>query len=152
MVARGEKSCDDGKVNRPIGYWVKRLDTSLETLLDFTLSRLSLTRRQWQVLSALRLGPLTPAELDNALRAFNSADGGVAREREMAALVRKRLVFLLDDRLSLTDAGSALHSKASERVEATRSELTAGIGADEYEMAVSVLERMSSNADRLAKR
>ena len=139
-------------VNRPIGYWVKRLDTSLETLFDSTLSRLSLTRRQWQVLSALRVGPLKPAELEDVLRAFNSTDGDNAQERDMAALVRKRLVFLLEGRLSLTEAGAGLHSAASERVEATRGELTAGIGADEYEMAVSVLERMSSNADRLASR
>jgi hypothetical protein len=30
--------------------------------------------------------------------------------------------------------------------------LTAGIGADEYAMAVSVLDRMSNNAERLAAR
>ena len=152
MVARGEDSCDDGMVNRPIGYWVKRVDTSLETLLDSTLSRLSLSRRQWQVLSALRLGPLEPAELENVLRAFKSADSDNAQERDMAALVRKSLVFLLDGRLSLTEAGSALHAEASGLVESTRGELTAGIGADEYAMAVSVLERMSSNAERLARR
>lgn len=152
MLASGEESCDDGMVNRPIGYWVKRLDASLETLLDSTLSRLSLTRRQWQVLSALRVGPLKPAELEHVLRAFTSADGDNAQERDMAALVRKGLVILLDGRLSLSEAGFALNSVASERVEATRGELTAGIGADEYEMADSVLERMNSNADRLATR
>ena len=152
MVACGDRCCDDGMVNRPIGYWVKRLYTSLEELLDSTLSRLSLTRRQWQVLSALRPGPLKPAELENVLRAFNLADGCHAQERDMAALVVKRLVVLLDGRLTLTEAGSALHSEATERMAATRDELTAGIGADEYGMAVSVLERMSSNADRLATR
>ena len=136
-------------MNRPIGYWVKRLDAALEAQLDSTLARLRLTRRQWHVLNALNAGPVTPAEVGNILRPFSSADGGDAQDRDMAGLVRRRLVFLLDGRLALTEAGSALQNEAAALVEDTRRELTAGIGADEYAMAVSVLERMSHNADRL---
>ena len=139
-------------VNRPIGYWVKRLDASLETQLDATLARLRLSRRQWYLLSALRSGPATPVEVADILRPFQAADGGDAQERDMAALVLNQLVFLLDGRLTLSDSGSALYSEASGLLEATRHELTAGIGADEYAMAVSVLERMSNNADRLGTR
>jgi DNA-binding MarR family transcriptional regulator len=139
-------------VNRPIGYWVKRLDAALETHLDSTLARLRLSRRQWQVLNTLSSGPITPAELAEVLRPFSAANGGAAKEREMAALVRRELVFLLDGRLTLTDAGWALHAEASGMVEASRRELTAGIGVDEYATAVSVLERMSNNAERLAQR
>ena len=149
-VGQGEGSCDDGRVNRPIGYWIKRLDAGLEAQLVSTLARLHLTRRQWQVVNALHLGPLTPAEVGNILLSFNSADDGDAQERDMAALVRNRLVFLLDGRLALTEAGAALQTEASGLVEDTRRELTAGIGEDEYAMAVSVLERMSRNAERLA--
>lgn len=150
-MSRGPCACDDGLVNRPIAYWVKRLDMSLEALLDSTISRLSLTRRQWQLLSALSAEALTPEEIDDVLNPFNLADRGHAQEREMAALVRKGLVFLLDDRLGLSPAGSALLSEISELMEATRLELTAGIGADEYAIAISVLERMSQTADRLTK-
>jgi hypothetical protein len=137
-------------VNRPIGYWVRRLDEALETHLDSTLARVRLTRRQWQVLSTLSSGPVSPTELKHALRPFTAADGAVAHERDMAGLVRRDLVFLLDGQLSLTDAGVALHAAASALVDAARLELTAGIGVDEYAMAVSVLERMSKNAERLA--
>ncbi|MET4094256.1 hypothetical protein ABIB51_001170 [Arthrobacter sp. UYCu712] len=144
--------CNHDMVNRPIGYWVKRLDASLEAQLDSTLARLRLTRRQWHMLSALSAGPITPEEAGQLLLPFNAADGDDAQERDMAALVRRRLVILLDGRLSLTGAGFALHSEASGLVDAARRELTAGIGADEYAMAVSVLERMSNNADRLGTR
>ena len=150
-LARLAGSCDDGLVNRPIGYWVKRLDASLETHFDSTLARLHLTRRQWHVLKALNSGSVTPVEVGDILRPLGSDDGD-AREREMAALVRKGLVTLSDGRLTLTEAGTALYSEASGLMEATRRELTAGIGADEYAMAVSVLERMSNNAERLARR
>jgi hypothetical protein len=128
------------------------LDEALETHLDSTLARVRLTRRQWQVLNTLSSGPVAPAELKHALRPFATADGEAAHERDMAGLVRRDLVFLLDGRLSLTDAGVALHAAASGLVEAARLELTAGIGVDEYAMAVSVLERMSRNAERLAAR
>ena len=138
-------------MNRPIGYWIKQLDASLEAQLDVTLARLHLTRRQWHVLTALNAGPATPAEVGDILFPFNSAGGAAAQERDMAALVREKLVVLLDGRLTLTDSGSALHAQATALVEATRRELTAGIGADEYAMAVSVLERMSRNADRLTR-
>lgn len=139
-------------VNRPIGYWVKRLDAALETHFDSTLARLHLSRRQWQVLNTLSSGPITPVELADVLRPFSTANGAAAQEREMAALVRRELVFLLDGRLTLTDDGWALHTEASRLVDANRRELTAGIGVDEYAMAVSVLERMSNNAERLTPR
>lgn len=138
-------------MNRPIGYWIKRLDALLETQLDSTLARLRLTRRQWHVLNALHAGPVTPAEMEDVLRPLSSADGGDAQDRDMAGLVRRRLVLLLDGRLALTEAGSALQNEAAALMEDTRRELTAGIGADEYAIAVSVLERMSRNADRLTR-
>jgi DNA-binding MarR family transcriptional regulator len=139
-------------VNRPIGYWVKRLDAALERYLDSTLARLRLTRRQWQVLNTLSAGPVTPGDLADVLSPFKGADDGDAQERDMAALVRGELVMLLAGNLTLTEAGSALHAEASRLVEESRRELTAGIGADEYAMAVSVLERMTNNAERLAAR
>ncbi|MET4134831.1 MarR family transcriptional regulator [Pseudarthrobacter sp. PvP090] len=114
-------------MNRPIGYWIKQLDASLETQLDSTLARLHVTRRQWHVLNALKAGPATPAKVRNILRPFNSGDGPAAQERDMAVLVRKRLVLLLDGGLTLTEAGSALHAEATALVEDTRRELTAGI-------------------------
>lgn len=146
----GESRWDDGRVNRPIGYWVKRLDAALEMYLDASLARLRLSRRQWQVLQTLSSGALTPVELEEALRPFNAAQGGYTQEREMAALVRRQLVFLTEGRLTLTGAGLDLHAEAAGIIEASRRELTAGIGADEYAMALSVLERMSNNAERLA--
>lgn len=139
-------------MNRSIGCWIKRLDSLLEAQLDATLARFRLTRRQWQVLDALAAGPVAPAAVASILRLSNPGGPGDVQEREMAALVRERLVCLLDGRLALTESGRARHSGVSALVEDTRRELTAGIGADEYAMAVSVLERMSRNAERLAAR
>jgi len=72
-----------------------------------------------------------------------------AHEQDMASLVQRKLVFLQDGLLVLTNSGSALHTKATGLVEAARGDRTAGVGADEYAMAVSVLERMCANAGRI---
>ncbi|MCU1517182.1 MAG: putative transcriptional regulator, MarR family [Pseudarthrobacter sp.] len=137
-------------VNRPIGFWVKQLDAALESLFDSRLARLRLTRRQWEVLGLLYSGPASPAKVMGVARSFGATDGSDGQERDMAALVGRNLIALLDGNLTLTAAGSALHAETSRRIDDTRRELTAGIGTDEYAMAVSVLERMSRNADRLA--
>src|SRR3954451_17939799 len=41
---------------RPIGWWVKRLDTLLEEALDSVVAGEGLTRRHWQVLHLLAGG------------------------------------------------------------------------------------------------
>ncbi len=139
-------------MNRPIGYWVKRLDAALESQFETTLTRLRLNRRQWAVIGLLSSGPASPADVKEVLHPFNGAGRGDRQEQDMAMLVSRNLVTLLDGNLTLTVAGRALHAEALGSVEDTRRELTVGIGTDEFAMALSVLERMSHNADRLAAR
>ncbi|MCA4132130.1 MarR family transcriptional regulator [Arthrobacter sp. M4] len=137
-------------MNKPIGYWLKRLDADLEAHLDGTLARLKLSRRQWQTLNVLADSPLLPDDLAETLRPFWEHDDA-KRERELASLVGRGLIILLDGRLTLSEQGRALHAAANRMVDDARKELTAGIGYDEYAIALSVLERMSLNAERLAR-
>ncbi|MFJ5955116.1 MarR family transcriptional regulator [Paenarthrobacter sp. NPDC092416] len=137
-------------MNKPIGYWLKRLDAALEAQLDSTLSRLKLTRRQWQTLNTLAESTLRPEELDGILRPFWGDDIRL-RERELAALVGRGMITMIDDRLTLSERGREKYHEAQRLVEAARQDLSMGIGLDEYAMALSVLERMSLNAERLAR-
>ena len=43
-------------IDRPIGYWLKKLDRLIDNHFDLQLSNAGLTRRQWQLLNLLR-GP-----------------------------------------------------------------------------------------------
>jgi hypothetical protein len=137
-------------VSKPIGYWVKRLDAALEAQLDHTLARVRLSRRQWQALNTLAEDPLLPAELEDALRPLWGGDVRL-RERELAALVGHGMITMVDDRLTLSGKGRETYHQALRLVEETRVDLSMGIGLDEYAMAVSVLERMSRNAERLSR-
>jgi len=135
---------------RPIGYWARRLDDALEQYLDNVLHHLHLTRRQWQVLAVLAPGPLPPAAVHESLRPFWSAAGERTHESELAALVRRGYLTFAGGLLTLTEAGDAQHRAAEDIIQQSRQDLTLGIGIDEYANAVSVLQRMTANAERLA--
>ncbi|YCH08290.1 MarR family transcriptional regulator [Arthrobacter sp. alpha11c] len=137
-------------MNKPIGYWIKRLDAALELQLDATLARVKLSRRQWQTLGTLAEGTVRPDELDEILRPFWGNDTRL-RERELASLVGRGMITMIDDRLALSELGREKYHEALRYVEAARQDLSMGIGIDEYAMALSVLERMSLNAERLSR-
>lgn len=137
-------------MNKPIGYWLKRLDAALEAHLDATLARVKLSRRQWQAINTLAESPIAPDELAEALQPFWGNDAK-QRERELASLVGRGLIILSDGYLMLSESGRVTHRQATMLVEDSRRDLSAGIGIDEYAIALSVLERMSLNAERLAR-
>lgn len=137
-------------MNKPIGYWIKRLDAALEAQLDSILARIKLSRRQWQTLSVLSEAAMLPDQLEESLHPLWGNDIRM-RERELAALVGRGMITMVDDRLVLSDRGREKYHEAQRLVEAARQDLSMGIGIDEYAMALSVLERMSLNAERLAR-
>ncbi len=137
-------------MNKPIGYWIKRLDAALEAQLDSILARIKLSRRQWHTLSVLSEGAMLPDQLEESLHPLWGNDVRM-RERELAALVGRGMITMIDDRLVLSDRGREKCHEAQRLVEAARQDLSMGIGIDEYAMALSVLERMSLNAERLAR-
>jgi hypothetical protein len=137
-------------VNKPIGYWIKRLDAALDVQLDRTLARIKLSKRQWHTLGTLSGGAMLPDELEESLRPLWGNDIRL-RERELAALVGRGLITMVDDRLTLSERGRETYHEAQRLVEDARQDLSLGIGIDEYAMALSVLERMSLNAERLAR-
>ena len=135
--------------DKALGYWVARLDEALESCLTSVLAGCGLTRRQWQVLNTLADGPLPPAAVHEALRPWLDAPRSGARENELAALVGRGFISYENQLLALSKAGRDKHAAALEAIRRSRHELSAGIGIDEYAMALSVLQRMTINAERL---
>lgn len=131
-------------VERPIGWWVKRLDTLLEEALDTVVAGEGLTRRHWQVLHSLA--------------------GGVDREADVVAALADFpgdvLAFLTDlaargwvDRpgdgvVRLSADGVAAHDRVSRAVGRVRRHTADGLSRQEYERTVLVLTRMVENVER----
>lgn len=111
-------------MDKPIGYWLKHLDTLLERSMD---GALSVSRREWQVLNAVTH--------DMDLDPFDGVEEAVDRLTERGWLAGGRL----------TDEGRAAHAESSERVARFRRQAMEGVTAQEYQATVDVLRRMAAN-------
>ena len=130
---------------RPIGFWLKLVDRLLDEGFERLLDGAGLTRRHWQVLTALQPGPVTVQELDGRLAPF--LDG---REPTTGPVLddlaaRGWATRSPDGRAAATPAGAAAHERLLADVSAQRRRVTEGITAEEYRATVAVLERMAAN-------
>ncbi len=114
-------------MDRPIGYWLKHLDTLVENAMDQALHPVS--RREWQVLNAAVHDSADPMPFDGVEEAV---------ERLMAR------GWLAEDG-RLTDAGRAAHAEVAEKVGRFRRQVIEGVSPQEYQATVDVLRRMSAN-------
>jgi DNA-binding PadR family transcriptional regulator len=130
--------------HRPIGFWLKLLDRRLDAGLDAVLIGVGLTRRHWQVCNVLHGRPASVAEVDEAVQPFLDA-----QEPSLAPVLDQ----LVSDgwaqrdgtRFELSAAGVARFDRVLDRVSAFRRSAIEGIADDEYNVAISVLERMAGN-------
>jgi DNA-binding MarR family transcriptional regulator len=130
---------------RPLGFWLKLVDRLLDEGFERLLDDAGLTRRHWQVLTALQTGPVTVQELDARLAPF--LDG---REPTTGPVLddlaaRGWATRAADGRAAVTPPGAAAHERLLADVSAHRRRVTDGITAEEYRATVAVLERVAAN-------
>ena len=145
-----------GSAGRPLGYWVKLVDTLLEETVDTAFEeRGGLTRRHWQVLSVVRDGASSTAQVDAVLAPFVRTAGGTGTTAPLVADLRQRgwlsghehLAGAPEDvgTLAVTVAGERAFEELQAVITARREQLTAGVAARDYEVTVATLERMARN-------
>ncbi|WP_104524802.1 MarR family transcriptional regulator [Blastococcus atacamensis] len=130
---------------RPIGWWVKRLDTLLDEAVDAVVAGEQLTRRHWQVLHSLAEGPVQEPALHAALADFGAADelAGVVAE-----LIGRGWVVTGPVGVALTPDGVLAHDRVARSVERVRRHVADGLSRQEYERTILVLDRMVQNVER----
>ncbi|WP_369252373.1 MarR family winged helix-turn-helix transcriptional regulator [Geodermatophilus amargosae] len=130
---------------RPVGWWVKRLDELLERGLDDVVAAEGLSRRHWQVLDSLAGGPSARPELAAALASFATP----RRVDDVVADLAARA--WVEDRggvLALTSDGRTAHGRLAGGVAAFRRRVADGLSAEEYAATVAGLARMVANLER----
>lgn len=132
---------------RPIGYWVKRLDRALEECFERDLIEVGMGRRHWQVLDALREDVRTEGEIERMLAPFWT-EHAITWLELLSDLTARELINNVSGVIELTPAGLALHQQLSRQVAASRQRVSEGISGEDYETATRVLERMTENAER----
>jgi DNA-binding MarR family transcriptional regulator len=130
---------------RPIGWWVKRLDELLEQGLDDVVAVEGLTRRHWQALDSLAGGPADRAQLAAALASF-APPGEV--DDVVAGLVARGWVGETGGVLAPTADGRAAHARLAGAVAGFRRRVTEGMPREEYAQTVAGLARMVGNLER----
>lgn len=131
---------------RPIGYWLKKLDSLIDGQFERQLSEASVSRRQWQLLNLLEDGPRSVPDLQAELEPFLQGDAGDL-EDALARLVTRGWAESTDNIANLTETGQAQFGLVKAKVAELRQGLVAGISPEEYEATIDVLARMAANLE-----
>jgi hypothetical protein len=132
---------------KPIGYWVKHLDGLLERAFDHALANRGVRRRHWQVMNALQAGPVTRAEITEALLPFWVA-ASVTQTDVVDDLVRRGWAGIEGETYRLTPDGETARQAIERDVVALRARIAEGFSQREFEAVVDALARMSANLER----
>ena len=131
---------------RPIGYWLKKLDRLIDTQFELQLSTARLSRRQWQLLNLLENNPRSVPELEAELEPFLQ---GVVQELSdaLAGLVTRGWAESRDNIVNLTETGRAQFEIVKATAAEVRQTLMRGIPPEEYRTTIDVLARMAANLE-----
>jgi len=133
-------------IDRPIGYWLKKLDGLIDGHFERQLGDAGLTRRQWQVLNLLEDGPRSMPELQAELEPFLRDSPGELSDA-VSGLVSRGWADSRDNVISLTEAGQAQFGLVKAKVAELRQALALGISPEEYQATIDLLARMVANLE-----
>jgi DNA-binding MarR family transcriptional regulator len=142
--------------DRPVGWWLTRVERLLDQRFAEALDEHGVTRRQWQVLEALERGVEPGAEQSVAAASGSTAStGGPADDEQslvddLAELVESGWVAVSTDSLgssrhSLTERGTVAHAKLRDVVLGIGADAFVGVSPDDRETALRVLRRAVGN-------
>ncbi|MEC3954666.1 MarR family winged helix-turn-helix transcriptional regulator [Nocardia sp. CDC153] len=136
---------------KPMGYWFKHIDKTLEDNFVALLATEGLQRRHWQITHTLSGGPLDAPALDVALSPFLNAQDPTAAPY-VGVLIARGWVEVDDaGTYALTPEGVDAHAKLFERIQIQRRAATEGLTDDDYRTLMVLLQRVSANVDAFAR-
>ena len=131
---------------RPIGYWLKKLDRLIDGQFERQLGEAGLSRRQWQLLNLLEDGPRSAPELQTELEPFLQDEPDELSEA-LSGLITRSWAASQDNVVSLTETGQAQFGLVRTKVTQLRQSSMAGISPEEYQVTIGVLSRMAANLE-----
>ncbi|WP_431710898.1 MarR family winged helix-turn-helix transcriptional regulator [Glutamicibacter uratoxydans] len=134
------------QTTRPLGFWLKLVDSLIDKHFAATLEEHGVTRRQWQVLNMLAQRPATEREFIDALAPyFASADEPPSVTEHLSELVESGWIAHEGEYYSITDRGQNSLQTLSALVEEIRERCGSDLSAEQYDTTVSSLEQMARN-------
>ena len=137
-------------IDRPIGYWLKKLDGLIDGHFERKLGDAGLTRRQWQVVNLLEDGPRSIPELQAELEPF-LRDSPDELSDAVSGLVSRGWADSQNNVISLTATGEAQFGLVKAKVAELRQAMTRGIAPEEYQTTIDVLATMAANLESVGR-
>jgi hypothetical protein len=129
---------------RPIGYWLRLVDSLIDEQFAKTLDEHGVTRLQWQLMNVLARGQATVQQLDAAVAPFLARDSETSIDH-LTELIESAWVDATPSGYELTERGHGALDRLTTVVAAQRTEMAAGVSEAEYLTTTSTLERMAVN-------
>jgi DNA-binding MarR family transcriptional regulator len=149
-VGEWGSSVIDTGAERPIGYWLKKLDRLIDGQFERELGDGGVSRRQWQVLNLLQDGPRSAPELQAELEPFVQ-EAPDELDDAVTGLLSRGWVDSQDAVINLTETGEAQLGLVTAKIAELRQDLAAGISPEEYRTTIDVLVRMVANLESDAR-
>lgn len=130
--------------SRPIGFWLKLVDTLLDERFAEVLDEHGVSRGQWRLLNVVADGGASGADIEQAVAPFTT-DEGMPVSAQLDELVESDWVEPAGSEYRLTERGSKAHTRLAEVVAELRASSTAGVSSADYELTLATLERMARN-------
>jgi DNA-binding MarR family transcriptional regulator len=140
----------DTAAERPIGYWLKKLDRLIDGQFERQLGDAGLSRRQWQILNLLHDGARSMPELQDELEPFLQ-DAPNELDDAVTGLLSRGWADAQNAVISLSKTGEAQFGLVTANIAELRQDLAAGISPEEYRATVDVLVRMVANLEGNAR-
>ncbi len=129
---------------RPIGYWVRLVDSLIDEQFARTLDEHGVTRMQWQLLNVLSRGQASVEMLDAAVKPYLVA-GAETTLDHLTELIESAWVDATPTGYELTERGHGALDRLTNVVAGQRTAMAAGVAEDEYLTTTRTLERMAAN-------
>jgi DNA-binding MarR family transcriptional regulator len=127
---------------KPIGYWLKKLDRLIDERFERELGQAGLSRRQWQVLNLLEDGPRSVPEMQSELDPFlQEAQDDLTGA--LSGLVTRGWADSQDHIVNLTETGQAQFELIKAKGAELRQALMSGISPEEYQTTIDTLAKMA---------
>ena len=130
--------------SRPIGFWLKLVDTLLDERFAEVLDEHGVSRGQWRLLNVVADGGATGDDIEQAVAPFTT-DEGMPVSAQLEELIESDWVQLAGSEYRLTERGAKAHTRLAEVVGELRAGSTDGVSSDDYELTLATLERMARN-------
>ncbi|WP_067824033.1 MarR family winged helix-turn-helix transcriptional regulator [Nocardia inohanensis] len=139
----------DVRAQRPLGYWLRQLDESIEAALDRLLAADDLDRRTWQVFNTISYGAITLGEVDYTMSAFRSEAEPTMRPHVDRLIARGWVDLTAVEVVTLTPAGRAAHERISAATGELRLRMMDCVSPDEHAVLMELLQRIATHLDGL---